>query len=273
MTLSKSKRTIYLMIIIALFSCLCFIGTTYLYIPVGSKVHLGNFFCIIAGLLCGGIVGGLSGAIGMGLSDLFCSYGPDTIIRTVIVKFLLGFFVGVFFRFIIKKERKIQPYSLIIGSMFLLLFITFLTLYLVKGNSFLIGERQFKISILLIVSLGIMALFFLLIFIVTKKLNRINQCVLIATSIASFINVILEFCLKIPFKMLFLSMSFESAFIYALTSLPSAIFTTVMTTVFICVIYLPVYFATRHVNKLNDLYDTIQEITGNYKNGQDEPKN
>ena len=77
-------------------------------IPLGtSKVHLGNFVCILAGLLCGGLVGGISGSLGMGLNDLLSGYGPDTYIRSFIVKFLLGFIAGALFRYLIKKEKKI----------------------------------------------------------------------------------------------------------------------------------------------------------------------
>ena len=96
-----SKKIIHYMVLIALFSALSYLGT-FIAIPVGiSKVHLGNFICILAGLLCGGLVGGCSGAIGMGLNDLTSSYGPDTIIRTVIVKFIVGFLAGFLFRLFI----------------------------------------------------------------------------------------------------------------------------------------------------------------------------
>lgn len=273
--ISKTKKTIYFMILIGLFSCLCFIGTTYLYIPMGSKIHLGNFFCIIAGLLCGGLVGGLSGAIGMGLSDLICSYGPDTIIRTIIVKFALGFIVGILFRYLLKRKKNLKWPSLIIGLIFMALFITFLTLYLVYDGVILIGERKFTINIGLVISLPVMSVCFLTIFFLIRKMKLIISCVVVTTSIGMFINVILEFFLKIPFKMLLASMNFEQAVIYAFTSLPSALFTAVMTTIFIGFVYLPLYYATSKVNRFNDLYDTINEITTleNDKIGRDEPKN
>ena len=67
---NTSKKVLYNMVIIALFTALTFVGT-YVQIPLGtSKVHLGNFVCILAGLLCGGLVGGISGSLGMGLNDL-----------------------------------------------------------------------------------------------------------------------------------------------------------------------------------------------------------
>ena len=106
-------------------------------------------------------------------------------------------------------------------------------------------------------------------------MKLIISCVVVTTSIGMFINVILEFFLKIPFKMLLASMNFEQAVIYAFTSLPSALFTAVMTTIFIGFVYLPPYYATSKVNRFNDLYDTINEITTleNDKIGRDEPKN
>ncbi len=273
--ISKSKKTIYFMILVGLFSCLCFIGTTYLYIPMGSKIHLGNFFCLIAGLLCGGLVGGLSGAIGMGLSDLICSYGPDTIIRTIIVKFALGFFVGTMFRYLLKQKKNFKWPSLMIGLIFLILFITFLTLYVVYDGVILIGERKFTINIGLVISLSVISIFFIFIFFLIRKMKLVICCVIVTTSIGMFINVLLEFLLKIPFKMLLASLNFEQAVIYAFTSLPSALFTAVMTTIFIGFVYFPIYYATCKVNCLNDLYDTINEITTLEKRdkiGRDEPK-
>lgn len=248
-----SKKIIHYMVLIALFSALSYLGT-FIAIPVGiSKVHLGNFICILAGLLCGGFVGGLSGAIGMGLNDLTSSYGPDTIIRTVIVKFIVGFLAGFLFRLFIKKDLKVKWIFTVFLAIFLSLFVTFLTLYVKFGDSFQFMGRTFKNSIFLIVCLGIFALLYLFSFMFSYLIKKEQQLVLLVASICGGVNVILEFIIKIPFKMLFASMTFEQAYAYAITSLPGALFTTILTVVFVTLTFIPLYLATRKINRYNDL--------------------
>ena len=262
MELNKNRKTIYYIILTAMFTALTFVGT-YVSIPLGisSKIHLGNFVCIIAGLLCGGLIGGISGALGMGLNDILSSYGPDTIIRTFIVKFIVGFVAGVLFRYLVKKEKKIGVHFIILSSTTFVLFLISLVLYIINGEETIIGSLTLKNSLLLVISLGVIAAFFLIVSIFYSKINNLQKYVLSACSIACAINILLEFFLKIPLKMIFASMSFEAATIYATSSLPSALLTAIITTMAISLIYIPVYFATRRFNKLDNLYEKIQKIT------------
>ena len=261
MELNKNRKTIYYIILTAMFTALTFVGT-YVSIPLGiSKIHLGNFVCIIAGLLCGGLIGGISGAFGMGLNDILSSYGPDTIIRTFIVKFIVGFVAGVLFRYLVKKEKKIGVHFIILSSITFVLFLISLILYIINGEKTIIGSLTLKNSLLLVISLGVIAAFFLIVSIFYSKINNLQKYVLSACSIACAINILLEFFLKIPLKMIFASMSFEAATIYATSSLPSALLTAIITTMAISLIYIPVYFATRRFNKLDNLYEKIQKIT------------
>lgn len=259
---NKSKKVLYNMVIIALFTALTFVGT-YVHIPLGtSKVHLGNFVCILAGLLCGGLVGGISGSLGMGLNDVLSGYGPDTYIRSFIVKFLLGFIAGALFRYLIKKEKKITYRFYFISGAFLITFITLLVLYLTKGSVIQMDEkRKFTISILLLSLLGVMSVFFFVIQLFVKKINLVQRYVLYVASIASICNITLEFLIKIPFKVWMASMTWEGATIYAVSSLPSALITCIVTTLFVTFIYIPLYTATQKINRLNDLYENIQKIT------------
>ena len=259
---NKSKKVLYNMVIIALFTALTFVGT-YVHIPLGtSKVHLGNFVCILAGLLCGGLVGGISGSLGMGLNDVLSGYGPDTYIRSFIVKFLLGFIAGALFRYLIKKEKKITYRFYFISGAFLITFITLLVLYLTKGSVIQMDEkRKFTISILLLSLLGVMSVFFFVIQLFVKKINLVQRYVLYVASIASICNITLEFLIKIPFKVWMASLTWEGATIYAVSSLPSALITCIVTTLFVTFIYIPLYTATQKINRLNDLYENIQKIT------------
>ena len=259
---NASKKVLYNMVIIALFTALTFVGT-YVQIPLGtSKVHLGNFVCILAGLLCGGLVGGISGSLGMGLNDLLSGYGPDTYIRSFIVKFLLGFIAGALFRYLLKKEKKITYRFYFISGAFLITFITLLVLYLTKGEVIQMDEkRKFTISILLLSLLAVMSVFFFVIQLFVKKINLVQRYVLYVASIASIFNITLEFLIKIPFKVWMASLTWEGATIYAVSSLPSSLITCIVTTLFVTFIYIPLYTATQKINRLNDVYENIQKIT------------
>ena len=259
---NASKKVLYNMVIIALFTALTFVGT-YVHIPLGtSKVHLGNFVCILAGLLCGGLVGGISGSLGMGLNDLLSGYGPDTYIRSFIVKFLLGFIAGALFRYLIKKEKKITYRFYFISGAFLITFITLLVLYLTKGEVIQMdAKRKFTISILLLSLLAVMSAFFFVIQLFVKKINLVQRYVLYVASMASIANITLEFLIKIPFKVWMASLTWEGATIYAVSSLPSSLITCIVTTLFVTFIYIPLYTATQKINRLNDVYENIQKIT------------
>ena len=259
---NASKKVLYNMVIIALFTALTFVGT-YVQIPLGtSKVHLGNFVCILAGLLCGGLVGGISGSLGMGLNDLLSGYGPDTYIRSFIVKFLLGFIAGALFRYLIKKEKKITYRFYFISGAFLITFITLLVLYLTKGEVIQMdAKRKFTISILLLSLLAVMSVFFFVIQLFVKKINLVQRYVLYVASMASIFNITLEFLIKIPFKVWMASLTWEGATIYAVSSLPSSLITCIVTTLFVTFIYIPLYTATQKINRLNDVYENIQKIT------------
>ena len=259
---NASKKVLYNMVIIALFTALTFVGT-YVQIPLGtSKVHLGNFVCILAGLLCGGLVGGISGSLVMGLNDLLSGYGPDTYIRSFIVKFLLGFIAGALFRYLIKKEKKITYRFYFISGAFLITFITLLVLYLTKGEVIQMdAKRKFTISILLLSLLAVMSVFFFVIQLFFKKINLVQRYVLYVASMASIANITLEFLIKIPFKVWMASLTWEGATIYAVSSLPSSLITCIVTTLFVTFIYIPLYTATQKINRLNDVYENIQKIT------------
>lgn len=253
----NSKQVIYFIVLTALFSALSFLGT-FIAIPVGiSKVHLGNYICILAGMLCGGLVGGLSGSIGMGLNDLMGGYGPDTIIRTLIVKFAIGFLAGILFRIFIKKDLKIKPFFAGLLIVFLIVFITFLTLFIKYGESFTFMGRTFKNSLFLVISLGFFVLLYSFTFIFSYRINKNQQIILLTATLVSSVNIVLEFIIKIPFKMLMASFTFEQAYAYAITSLPSALFTTILTVIFITLSFYPIYLATKRVNKNNDLEEYL----------------
>ena len=81
--------------IIAAFATLAFVGTTVIRIPIpatGGYFNLGDTFVMVAGLLYGPVVGGLTGLIGPTVADAIGF--PQFILATAIVKGIEGFLVG-----------------------------------------------------------------------------------------------------------------------------------------------------------------------------------
>lgn len=85
------KKTAYA----GLMAALCFVG--YVVFPAisasGTKVHVGNAFVVLAALLLGGPLGGLSGAVGLTIADIVSGYAASAP-RTFITKLVIGLIVG-----------------------------------------------------------------------------------------------------------------------------------------------------------------------------------
>lgn len=94
-----STRKLYQIVFTALMAAIVFVSTSFLKVdivtPVGpTMIKSGNIFCLLAGLLFGGIPGGLASGIGSMLYDLldprFVADAPLTFVRF----FLMGAICG-----------------------------------------------------------------------------------------------------------------------------------------------------------------------------------
>lgn len=95
----KNER-IYKLTTTALMAALSYVVFTFLQIKItlpggdATSLHLGNAVCVLGALLLGSIYGGLGGAIGMTIGDLFdpvyVIYAP----KTFILKFCIGLITG-----------------------------------------------------------------------------------------------------------------------------------------------------------------------------------
>lgn len=93
----KNKK-LQSIIAVGLMAALCYVGN-YLQIKIPNgvlitRIHFGNSMCLLAGLLFGGLNGGLASGIGAALYDLF---DPVYIISspfTFLSKFAMGFVCG-----------------------------------------------------------------------------------------------------------------------------------------------------------------------------------
>ena len=241
--MNKDRKLLSQIIYTAIFIALCFAGT-FVSIPLGtSKVHLGNFFCILAGLLCGPFIGGVAGSLGMGFNDIALGYGWNTYLRTFIMKFLMGFLAGYIFRLCLKKKAN---GSLLLGistGLSLALFGFMLYMYFVPDSGY---------SLLAVIAISILSLMMLGGFIASFWLTSSSQCLLFAMIVSLAINVGGEFFLRILFNMI-TGVQIDAALVISTMKLPAALFTSLVTIILVVAFFYPIYFSTRKLNYLNDL--------------------
>ena len=100
----------------AMFAALCYIGFAFFKIDIhvgdsSTAFHLGNVFCVLAALCIGGLWGGLAGAVGMTIGDLFNPLYITSAPKTFLLKLCIGLIAGLVahkvFQLSRDKERKI----------------------------------------------------------------------------------------------------------------------------------------------------------------------
>lgn len=85
----------------SILAALCFIAFTYFQIKIPvpgggdfTSIHFGNIFLVLAALLLGGWYGGLAGAVGMTLADIFDPVYIVVAPKTFVLKLIIGLIVG-----------------------------------------------------------------------------------------------------------------------------------------------------------------------------------
>ena len=91
---------IYKLALTGLFAALSYVVLTFLQIKItlpggdATSIHLGNAVCVLGALILGGFYGGLGGALGMTIGDLFdpiyVVYAP----KTFLLKLCIGLITG-----------------------------------------------------------------------------------------------------------------------------------------------------------------------------------
>ncbi len=118
---------------IALFAALSYISLLLFFFPFAQMyVHFGNLIVVLAALLVGGWQGGLAGSIGMGLFDLLNGHA-DSSPKTFLLKFLIGFTVGVVFK-LLSSFKKYPTIPLLISGFASLLVSAGLLIYTFTSN-------------------------------------------------------------------------------------------------------------------------------------------
>lgn len=245
------------MCITAVLTALCF-AATYISIPLptGAKVHLGNLVCVLAGLLCGGVVGGVTGSLGMGINDIAQGYGWSTITRTFIIKFLMGFIVGYLFRLLVKKEKASKYCLLPLTALFLGLTIWSSIVYSIGSGmiSITIGSSSKEVAFSVLIPIFTGCIFFICL-VACCFLNKITikqRAVLDATILATIVNIIGEFFIRWLLTGIEQS-DYRVSLVSSISKLPASMITGTITIVFAVLIYLPIYKALSHSGLLQEI--------------------
>ena len=128
-TVEEKRRRTYFIVAVGLMSALVYVGN-FMSIPLSNetRIHFGNSMCLLAGLLFGGVSGGMSSGIGGALYDLFNPLYTLSAPYTFFSKFSMGWVAGKLNRSGIKNEFARTIIAAILGQ------ITYIILYL--GKSF-----------------------------------------------------------------------------------------------------------------------------------------
>ena len=114
------SNKVYKIALTGLFAALSYVVFTFLqFLPGGdaTSIHLGNAVCVLGALLLGGFYGGLGGAIGMTIGDLFdpkyVFYAP----KTFVLKLCIGLIAGLVAHHIghineTKDSKKVLTYAI-----------------------------------------------------------------------------------------------------------------------------------------------------------------
>lgn len=110
------NEKIYKTVLVGLFAALSYVVFTFLQIKIplpggdATSIHLGNAICVIGALLLGGFYGGLGGAIGMTIGDLFdpvyIVYAPKTFVLKLCIGLITGIIAHKLFRITSENDSK-----------------------------------------------------------------------------------------------------------------------------------------------------------------------
>lgn len=125
----KDKK-IAKLVAIGLMAALCYIGN-WIQIPLFSdtRIHFGNVFIIMGGLLFGAIPGGLAAGIGSAIYDLFDPRFVLSAPTTFLTKFAMGFICG----YMAKSQKRLGKEHLHITLSAIMGQLTYVVLYSAKS--------------------------------------------------------------------------------------------------------------------------------------------
>lgn len=251
----QNKLTIQALVMIGLFSAICYIALMLFKIPIPSPVgkpfiHMGNMFVILAALLFSGTIGGLSGSIGMGLFDMLNGWAVSAP-KTILLKFGIGFITGLIAVKGNDKEAK-SPFKWIVlaAGIFIVLglglFIAStvygyeITIpYLEQASSTTEGLKDtlVVIPVLYIFSLILGGALAVTCFFIKKVPVKLQYAILGAICGIAF-NLVGEFIFGLG-ELLIIGSAFGPAVISSLISLPATIINGTISVIIAILLYIP----------------------------------
>ncbi|MBQ3160728.1 MAG: ECF transporter S component [Oscillospiraceae bacterium] len=125
---AKKRQNLYRIVAVGLMAALVYIGN-FMQIKFANdaRVHLGNSMCLLAGLLFGGLNGGLASGIGGAMYDLFDPIYITSAPYTFLSKFCMGFVAGKLNRINMQNEFVRTVIAALCGQ------VTYIVLYLGKN--------------------------------------------------------------------------------------------------------------------------------------------
>ena len=125
----NSTNKTYFLSLVGLMSAVAFVSN-YFSIPIGdvSRIHLGNGFCVLSGLLLGPVAGGLSAGLGAFFYDLTNPLYASEALITFCMKFVIGFVAGSIYKVQQHQGDRIRLFAAaIIAS------VTYIPIFLAKN--------------------------------------------------------------------------------------------------------------------------------------------
>lgn len=122
--MNKQRSGIKYMAFISIFAALSYVAFAFLqfkiWLPGGdaTSIHFGNAVCVLASLLMDGVTGGLAGAVGMTVGDLFdpvyVIYAPKTFLCKLCMGLVTGFTAHKVLHINeVKDKKKLLKYAVV----------------------------------------------------------------------------------------------------------------------------------------------------------------
>ncbi len=270
MSTQNTRRYILTLVLIGLFSAICYIALMLFKIPIPSPVgnpfiHMGNMFVILAALLFTGTIGGLSGSIGMGLFDLLNGWASSAP-KTIVLKFGIGFITGLVASKGCKPDAKSPLKWLVVTALFFIIGgCTLFGLSSMYGYEIIVPYLQeaavtntaLKDTVVIIPALYIFALILgcglAVTCVVIKRVPIKMQYAILGAVCGIGFNLIGEFVFSLV-ELLILGSSFAPAVISSLISLPATLINGTVSIIVAISLYVPLskVIAKSNLNLLNE---------------------
>lgn len=236
---SRTNRTLVCLTLTGLFAALSFVALFFKIPVAGQFVHVGNAVTLLAALLIGGVYGGLSGSIGMGLFDLI--YYPSSVATTLVLKFGIGLFTGLIFRYGRRRPERNPHIGMAVACA---LFLCGSALCFLGYRSNPASYATALVASVFMLIVGAALLVVLCVSWRTHKLSRTVLWAILGCTVGVAWNVAGEFVWKVVSHLL-VGMEFQAAVVQTLIAIP-ATFINGSFSIFVAVLlYVPLQAALR----------------------------